>query len=213
MHPIAAQPTAAPAYAFFDTVAIVRATSEQTMGHYSLLEIRSHRGQQPPLHSHDHDDEGFYVLDGEVRLHVGPDTICLGPGQCAVAPRDIPHTYVVESERATWLVASNGGLTATSRRSARRSTTPGSRSTSSSRRWSGSSKSPQRTASRSSGPPEPSPHDPRLRCRRAVGAAALIRPAPASRCSSTATSEPPARAEVGGHRTGIELNPRDRGLE
>jgi quercetin dioxygenase-like cupin family protein len=110
MHPIAAQPTAAPAYAFFDTVAIVRATSEQTMGHYSLVEIRSQIGQQPPLHSHDHDDEGFYVLDGEVRLHVGPDTICLGPGQCAVAPRDIPHTYVVESERATWLVASNGGF-------------------------------------------------------------------------------------------------------
>lgn len=65
---------------------------------------------QPPLHSHDHDDEGFYVLEGEVRLHVGPDTLCLGPGQCAVAPRGVPRTSVVESERATRLVTSNGGF-------------------------------------------------------------------------------------------------------
>jgi len=80
------------------------------MGAYSLIGIRTVKGNQPPLHSHDHDDEGFFVLEGEVGLHVGPDTLCLGPRQCAVAPRGIPHTYVVESERASWLVMSNAGF-------------------------------------------------------------------------------------------------------
>ena len=110
MQPIAAEPTLAPAYAFFGTVAVVQAASEQTAGAYSLIEMRAGKGNQPPLHSHDRDDEGFYVLEGEVRVHVGPDTLCLGPGQCAVAPRGVPHTYVVESDRARWLVMSNGGF-------------------------------------------------------------------------------------------------------
>jgi mannose-6-phosphate isomerase-like protein (cupin superfamily) len=100
----------APAYAFFGTTAIVQAASEQTGGAYSLIEMRSTKGNQPPLHSHDHDDEGFYVIEGEVRVHAGPDTLCLGPGQCAVAPRGVPHTYVVESDQARWLVTSNGGF-------------------------------------------------------------------------------------------------------
>ena len=30
--------------------------------------------------------------------------IVLGPGQAALAPRDVPHAYRVESEEARWLV-------------------------------------------------------------------------------------------------------------
>jgi mannose-6-phosphate isomerase-like protein (cupin superfamily) len=105
-----AEAIVAPAYAFFGTVAIVQARSEQTAGTYSLVEIRALKGNQPPLHCHDRDDEGFYVLEGEVRLHVGAHTLCLGPGQSAVAPHGVPHTYVVESEHARWLVISNAGF-------------------------------------------------------------------------------------------------------
>lgn len=110
MQPLTSEPAVAPAYAFFGTTAIVRARSEQTMGEYSVTELRTVKGNQSPLHSHDRDDEGFYILEGEVRLHAGPDTVCLGPGQCAVVPRGVPHTYVVESEHAAWLVLSNGGF-------------------------------------------------------------------------------------------------------
>lgn len=110
MQPSASESALAPAYAFFGTTAIIHARSKQTHGMYSLVELRAPMGNQPPLHLHDHDDEGFHVLEGQVRVHIGPDTLCLGPGQCAVAPRGIPHTYVVESEWATWLVVSNGGF-------------------------------------------------------------------------------------------------------
>jgi hypothetical protein len=44
------------------------------------------------------------VLEGELRLFVAGEQIVLGPGQAAFAPRDVPHTYRVESEQARWLV-------------------------------------------------------------------------------------------------------------
>jgi hypothetical protein len=58
----------------------------------------------PPLHVHRRDDETFYVLEGELTLFVAGEQIVLGPGQAALAPRDVPHAYRVESEEARWLV-------------------------------------------------------------------------------------------------------------
>lgn len=104
--PIPEQAIAA-AYSFMGGRAIVKATSEQTGGSYCVLELHGVKGDQPPLHVHERDDEGFYIIDGELRLHVGADTLCLGPDSCAVAPRGVPHTYLVESPHARWLVTSN----------------------------------------------------------------------------------------------------------
>jgi mannose-6-phosphate isomerase-like protein (cupin superfamily) len=62
-------------------------------------------------HAHRHDDEGFYVLDGAFRLHVGGQIIDLGPGQFACVPRGTPHVYFVVSETpARRLAISNGGF-------------------------------------------------------------------------------------------------------
>ena len=58
----------------------------------------------PPLHVHRHDDETFYVLEGEVTLFVAGEQTVLDAGQAALAPRDVPHAYRVESEEARWLV-------------------------------------------------------------------------------------------------------------
>ena len=44
------------------------------------------------------------MLEGEVTLFVAGGQIVLGPGQAALAPRDVPHAYRVESEEARWLV-------------------------------------------------------------------------------------------------------------
>ncbi len=103
-------PASAGAYSFMGSLAIIRAASEQTGGSYCLLELHGTRGDMPPLHVHDRDDEAFYVIEGELRIHVGADTLCLGPGGCAVAPRGVPHTYMVESDRARWLVGSCAGF-------------------------------------------------------------------------------------------------------
>jgi len=53
---------------------------------------------------HREEDEGFYLLEGRLRLYVGRRTFLLEPGQSALAPRGVPHTWRVESDGpARWL--------------------------------------------------------------------------------------------------------------
>ena len=88
-----------------------KATSENTGGRLWVHEALGGRGLAPPMHRHAHEDEAFYVLEGELSLYVGDDVITVGPGAFAWAPRDVAHTYCVESERARFLAFSTeGGL-------------------------------------------------------------------------------------------------------
>lgn len=52
----------------------------------------------PALHRHHTQDEWFYVMRGEFIVRVGEQTITLGPGDSAFAPRQIPHTFAMTSE-------------------------------------------------------------------------------------------------------------------
>lgn len=47
----------------------------------------------PPLHTHELWDEGFYVLEGEVRIQAGAEVVTATPGTFAFAPRGIAHTF------------------------------------------------------------------------------------------------------------------------
>jgi quercetin dioxygenase-like cupin family protein len=64
-------------------------------------------GQMPPLHVHRAQDEAFYVLEGKVTLFMPGREVSLGPGDYALGPRDVPHTYRVGDDLAAWLVISN----------------------------------------------------------------------------------------------------------
>ncbi len=48
-----------------------------------------------PLHVHHREDEGFWVLEGDVTFEVGGATIEAHAGDYAFGPRDIPHRYTV----------------------------------------------------------------------------------------------------------------------
>jgi mannose-6-phosphate isomerase-like protein (cupin superfamily) len=89
---------------FIDTLAYIHVNGEQSGGAYSLSETWGARGNMPPLHVHRRNDETFYVLEGDVRLFVGDRELMLAPGQAALAPRGVPHSYRVESDRARWIV-------------------------------------------------------------------------------------------------------------
>ncbi len=89
---------------FIDTLVHVCVDGDTSGGALALLDERGRCGHMPPLHVHRRDDETFYVLEGELTLFVAGGEIELGPGEAALAPRDIPHTYRVESEEAHWLV-------------------------------------------------------------------------------------------------------------
>lgn len=61
------------------------------------LLLIEHRGLQktgPPVHIHLHQEEWFYVIEGQLMLQVGNKRTTLGPGESAVGPRGIPHGFV-----------------------------------------------------------------------------------------------------------------------
>ena len=89
----------------------VIASADETDGRLSVLEVSGGRGTMPPLHVHRTDDEVFHVIEGELTAYVGDAVVHLGSGDTGFAPRDVPHTYRVESDGARWLtVGAPGGL-------------------------------------------------------------------------------------------------------
>jgi quercetin dioxygenase-like cupin family protein len=92
---------------FLNSLAYTHIEGDQTQGAYTLGERIARRGDMPPLHVHQRDDETFYILEGEVSLFVGDRHIVLTEGRAAVAPREVPHSYRVESDTARWLVINN----------------------------------------------------------------------------------------------------------
>ena len=95
---------------FVGMLAEVKASSADTGGQYTLVEITAPPGLQAPLHVHYTEDEGFYVLDGTVTIQVGDETVELGPGQHAHGPRNIPHRFTVGPEGAhmIWVLTPGG---------------------------------------------------------------------------------------------------------
>ena len=62
------------------------------------------RGVGSPLHVHHREDEWFYVLDGEVTFWVGGEVVVAPAGAFVFGPRDVPHTFVVSSDEARFLL-------------------------------------------------------------------------------------------------------------
>jgi quercetin dioxygenase-like cupin family protein len=74
-----------------------------------VIEVVMRPGEEPPLHVHKHEDEWFFLLEGEMTFHVGGQ-ICPGKtGTFASLPRGIPHTFSVVSPTARFLVLNTPG--------------------------------------------------------------------------------------------------------
>ena len=82
----------------------VKVAGAETGNAFSQIEVDDPRGGGTPLHVHHNEDETFYVLEGEVTFLVGDERIDVAAGDFLFAPRDIPHAYVVRSERARMFV-------------------------------------------------------------------------------------------------------------
>ena len=80
---------------WFGGLAEIKATAADTGGQMSIVEVTWHPGAEAPLHVHHRDDEGFWVLEGEVTFEVGGAAIRAGVGDYVFGPRDIPHRFTV----------------------------------------------------------------------------------------------------------------------
>ena len=81
-------------------VLTMKATAAETDGAFMLFENYMTQGKSTPLHVHASEDEAIYVLDGEIVVHVDGEDYRVGPRGLAVAPRGVPHAFVVTSETA-----------------------------------------------------------------------------------------------------------------
>jgi quercetin dioxygenase-like cupin family protein len=84
-------------------LATIKATAEQTGGQYTLVEILAPEGFASPLHVHHFEDEGFYILEGEMTFYVGDQTIKAQPGSFLFGPKEVPHAFTVDSGPARLL--------------------------------------------------------------------------------------------------------------
>ena len=85
------------------------ATESDTDGAYLLFEDALDRGKVTPLHLHPDADETFYMLEGEVRLHVAGSEQILGTGGIAIIPRGVPHAFMVTTPTARMLCLQTPG--------------------------------------------------------------------------------------------------------
>ncbi len=82
----------------------VKAEADATENLYTMAEFTEPPGDGPPLHSHAGEEEGFYVVDGEVVLQVGDQTLLATKGAFVLVPRDVAHTYRVVGDRPATLL-------------------------------------------------------------------------------------------------------------
>lgn len=61
----------------------------------TLVEVQDPPHAEAPLHVHHNEDEGFWVLEGQLVFEAGGKTVQAGPGDFVFGPRDIPHRYQV----------------------------------------------------------------------------------------------------------------------
>ena len=92
-------------------LATIKATNKQTGERYSVVEILAPDGYGSVLHVHHQEDEGFYILEGEMTFYVGDQIIKARPGSYLFGPRDVPHAFTVDSGPARLLfIFSPAGL-------------------------------------------------------------------------------------------------------
>lgn len=75
-------------------------TAEQTAGALAVIHCHFRKGGEPPAHFHRFEDEIFYLLEGEIRFHIGDKTFTANPGELAYAPKGIPHSFSLTTDTA-----------------------------------------------------------------------------------------------------------------
>ncbi len=102
--PIAHQPGEGDARWFLGALGTIKADAATTDGQLALIEFVWPGGSGSPLHVHHNEDEWFYVIEGELTLWVDGETIVAPAGSFVYGPRDIPHTFLVTSTEARFLM-------------------------------------------------------------------------------------------------------------
>ena len=87
----------------------MKATADETGGAFLLFDDSMTQGKTTPLHVHADEDEALYVLEGEILVHIDGTEHRVGARGFAMAPRGVPHAFVVTSPTARVLTLQTPG--------------------------------------------------------------------------------------------------------
>lgn len=93
---IISEPATSAAWWFLGTLAVLR-NPQGAPRTPVVMELTVPPGGSPPLHVHDALDDSFLLLDGEIVVRCGKETVVAKPGSYVVLPHGVGHTFRVTS--------------------------------------------------------------------------------------------------------------------
>ncbi|GIP50057.1 cupin [Paenibacillus sp. J53TS2] len=91
-------------FLFFTDINSILVSGEDTNGEFCVVHCAAKENEGPPLHIHGDEDESFYVLEGELEMILGDQTLRVQSGDYVFAPRGVPHTFKAKSPQTRFLV-------------------------------------------------------------------------------------------------------------
>src|ERR1043165_8748982 len=77
---------------------VVKASEIREGSGAALLEYTTRKGEEPPDHTHQTEDEMFYVLEGSITFKCGEESFGLEKGDFIFLPHNVEHGYAIRSE-------------------------------------------------------------------------------------------------------------------
>jgi quercetin dioxygenase-like cupin family protein len=93
-----------PAIWFQGGIITMKARQHDTDGQFGLTEWYGPRGMVAPGHVHEHEAEGFYIVDGNLDIGVGDAVYHATPGDYIYVPKQTVHDWIVTSASCKFLV-------------------------------------------------------------------------------------------------------------
>jgi len=97
------------AFWFFGCLVTVKASAATTGGRLAVLEHLAPLGAGSPLHVHHREDEWFHILEGELTVWVDGEVHVAPAGGFVFLPAGRPHTFLVSSDTARFLLVTGPG--------------------------------------------------------------------------------------------------------
>jgi quercetin dioxygenase-like cupin family protein len=105
-HPVINAPPQGRTIAVVGDVYRFLATGDNTNGKYALFEALVPPGGGPPPHVHSREEEGFYVLEGEITFTINGERVVATAGMFANMPVGTLHSFKNESDRPARMLIS-----------------------------------------------------------------------------------------------------------
>lgn len=72
-------------------VEFLATTKDTPRFNFGIIEMAPGRGMEP--HVHEDEDDSFYILEGEMRFHLGGEEVTVYPGTFVLVPPSLSHGF------------------------------------------------------------------------------------------------------------------------